>query len=135
MPKQTWFWICLRSLACQNFGYNEVLNMAGFSVCERYTVPWRCQNMLLQSSECTSGSKYTRICKSYTGFLIFDNIAEYGEKDVNMSEYNWIYYKKQDSKSARVLHLSHTIRSARSFYKITSTYWKMGVLSTTLSKI
>ena len=71
--------------------------MAGFSVCERYTVPWRCKNMPWQSSECISGSKNARICKSYTGFLMFDNIAEYVEKDVNMSEYDWIYYNKEDS--------------------------------------
>ena len=28
---------------------------------------------------------------------MFDNIAEYVEKDVNMSEYDWIYYNKEDS--------------------------------------
>ena len=56
--------------------YDKILNMAGFSICERYTVFWIYQNMPWQSSEYILGSKYARIlnmaglwiCKSYKGF-------------------------------------------------------------------
>ena len=68
-------WICLRSWICQNSEYGKVLNMTGFSICERYTGFWICPNMPWKSSEYILGSKYARIlnikefwiCKSHIG--------------------------------------------------------------------
>ena len=40
--------------------YAKVLNVAGFSMCERYTASWRCQFMPWHSSEYISGSKYSK---------------------------------------------------------------------------
>ena len=56
--------------------YGKILNMAKFSICERYTRFWIWQNMPWQSCECILGSKSSSIlnmagfwiCKSYTGF-------------------------------------------------------------------
>ena len=56
--------------------YAKLLNKAWFSICERYTTFWICQNKASQSSEYILGSKYARIlnmagsgiCKSSTGF-------------------------------------------------------------------
>ena len=56
--------------------YAKILNMAGFSLCERYKALRICQNMPKQSSEYILGSKYARIlnmagswiCKKYAGF-------------------------------------------------------------------
>ena len=47
--------------------YAKILNMAGFSICERYTAFWIWQNMPWPSSECILGSKYARIL-NMTGF-------------------------------------------------------------------
>ena len=41
--------------------YAKILNMAGFSICERYTAFWICQKMPWQSSEYVLDSKYVRI--------------------------------------------------------------------------
>ena len=57
--------------------YGKVLNMAGFSICERYTAFWICQNM--QSSEYILGSKYARVL----------NIQEL-HRVLNMPQYSWI---------------------------------------------
>ena len=43
------------------FWNGKALNKAGFSICERYTTFWICQNMPWQSSEYTLGSKHARI--------------------------------------------------------------------------
>ena len=71
-------WMCLYEQDCEYASgpkYAKILNMAGFSKCERYTAFWICQNIFWQSSKYILGSKYARIpniarfwiCKSYTG--------------------------------------------------------------------
>ena len=52
MPEYAW--ICLKNR-------DKILNFTGFSICERYTIFWICQNMPWQSSEYISGSKYVRV--------------------------------------------------------------------------
>ena len=80
MPEYTW--MCLNKQDSEYASgpkyakYAKILNMAGFSICERYTAFWICQNMPRQSSEYILGSKYIRILNiagfwiwnSYTGF-------------------------------------------------------------------
>ena len=56
--------------------YAKILIMAGFSIYERYTAFWICQNMLLQSSKYILGSKYARIL-NMVGFLIWKNYKEF----------------------------------------------------------
>ena len=53
--------------------YAKILNMAGFSICERYMAFWICQNMPWQSS------KYVRIL----------NIQEL-HRVLDMSQYRWL---------------------------------------------
>ena len=80
--------------------YVKILNMAGFSICKRYTAFWICQNMAWQSSDYIFGFKYARIlnmagfwiCKRYTVFKICHNMAEYVWKG---REYSWIYVNLQ----------------------------------------
>ena len=76
------YWICLSMLECAyenrilnmpwalnmlNSEYGKVLNIAAFSICERYAASWIYQNMPWQSSEYILGSKNARIL-SMTGF-------------------------------------------------------------------
>ena len=77
MPEYAWMYLYKHdSDYALGHKYDKILNMAGFSICERYTVFWIYQNMPWQSSECILGSKYARIlnmaglwiCKSYKGF-------------------------------------------------------------------
>ena len=56
--------------------YAKVLNVAGFSICERYTAFWICQNVPWQSYEYILGSKYDRIL-NMAGFWICHNMTEY----------------------------------------------------------
>ena len=55
MPEYTW--MCLNKQDSEYASgpkyakYAKILNMAGFSICERYTAFWICQNMPWQSSE------------------------------------------------------------------------------------
>ena len=111
--------------------YAKILNMAKFWICKRYTVFWIYQNMPWQSSEYILGSKCVRIlnmagfwiCKCYAG-LENHNIAEY------RCEYSWMWISLNMSEFTiidRVLNMYHTIYSARSLYKLTSTNWGIGV--------
>ena len=95
--------------------YAKFLNMVGFSICERHTF---CifQNMSWQSSEYILCSKYSwilnmtgfSICRSYTGFFLCHNMAEY----------DWI-------NNDWVLNIYHTIHNARSLSKLMCTYCEM----------
>ena len=49
--------------------YAKILNVAGFSIYERYAAFWICQNMHWQSSEYILGSKYVRILNVAGCFL------------------------------------------------------------------
>ena len=62
MPEYAW--MCLYkqdSKYASGPKYAKILNMAGFSVCDRYTAFWICQNMPDQSSEYILGSKCGRV--------------------------------------------------------------------------
>ena len=104
----------------QNSEYGKVLNIAGFSICERYTL-WVCQNKLWQSSEYISGSKYARIL-FMAGFCICHNMAEYVSIG---NDYAWIcliLWQQTGSEYATVLNMSHTKYSARSLFKLVSAW-------------
>ena len=85
----------------QNSEYDKVLNLAGFSICERYTVFWICQNMpcltefqiylgfwIYQYSEFKTGVQGSKFARTW---LIMS------ELDVNTPEDVWIYDNKQYS--------------------------------------
>ena len=63
--------------------YTKLLNMAKFSISERYTAFWICQNMPWQSSEYVLGSKYGRVV----------NIQEL-HRVLNVPQYGWIYLNR-----------------------------------------
>ena len=57
-------WMCLYKQDSEYASgpkYAKILNMAGFSVCDRYTAFWIWQKMPYQSSEYILGSKYGRV--------------------------------------------------------------------------
>ena len=85
-------------LRVQNFEYDKVLNMAEFSICERYTAFWICQNMPWQCYVYISGSEDAREKARETDdskyAIIWLNLSEW---DVNMAEYVWIYNHRQSS--------------------------------------
>ena len=107
--------------------YGKFLNMAGFPICERYTAFWICQNMPSQSFEYILGSKYARVL----------NMQEL-HRVLNMPQYSWICLNRtwiclnmcEFAIIDRVLNMYHTIHSARSLYKLMSTYWEIGVFRT-----
>ena len=65
--------------------------MAGFSICERYTAFWICQNMPWQSSEYILGSKHARVLNMQELHRVL-NIPQYG--------YVLIYNNRQGSEYA-----------------------------------
>ena len=118
--------------------YAQILNMVKFWIWQGF-----------QYVRVTQRSKYARICLDrvlnissvliMTGFWIWQN-SEYGrvKRVLNMPQCGciclnrtWICLNMSKFMLLdRILNMYHTIYSARSLYKLISTYWEIGVLRT-----
>ena len=93
MPE--YIWICLNkqdpeyasSPNPKSLNMTKVLNMAGFSICERCTAFWICQNMPWQSSG--------YISRLYMAGLNMQELRKVLNMSLNMAEYVWIYDNRQ----------------------------------------
>ena len=90
MPE--YVWICLYEQDSEYTSgpkYAKILNVAGFSICERYTAFWICQNMLWQSSKYTLGYEYARIL-NMAGFWYMQEL----HRVLNMPQYGWVCFNR-----------------------------------------
>ena len=82
-------WMCLNKQDSEYASgpkYAKILNMAGLSICEGYTVLWIFHNMAWQSSEYISGSKYSSVLNMQGLHRV-----------LNMPQYVWIFDNRQGS--------------------------------------
>ena len=118
---------------------SPVLNMSKFwmwqsseygrlSVCEFYITFWTYQKMPWQSSEYISqGSKYLGILKYDRVLNIQDlhRVLTKPQYDQIFLNTQWICLDISEFTIVdKVLNMSHTTHSARSLYKLMSTYWE-----------
>ena len=116
--------------------FDWILNMTKSWICQHYTAFWICQNMPWQSFEYIlgfknawiliwQGSEYARVTQDSNYVTTWLNVW-------TGREYAWI---TEFSIIDRVQKIYHTIHSARSLYKLMSTYWEIQSLFRTGSKI
>ena len=88
MLEHAWMYLVKQDCEC-TLGpkYSKILDMTGFSICKRYTTFWIYQNMAWQGSEYILGSKYARIL-NMAGFWICKSYTEFLICR-NMAEYVW----------------------------------------------
>ena len=94
-------WMCLNKKDSEYASgpkYAKILNMTGFSICERYTALWICQNMPWQSSEYIIISKYACILSMQESHRVVD-MPRYGWicLNRNMPEFVWIFDNRHGS--------------------------------------
>ena len=89
-------WICLNLSRYEQDSeytsgpkYAKILNVTGFSICERCTAFWICQNMPWQSSKYILGYEYARIL-NMAGFWYMQEL----HRVLNMPQYGWICFNR-----------------------------------------
>ena len=128
----TGFWIqgfkCASVTKCPEYAricLDWVLN-TGFSIRERYTAFWICQNMPWHSFEYISGFKYARTMNMvWFWYASVTQGSKYATIWLHMSEFTII---------DMTLNISHIMHCVRTLYKLIGTYWEMGIFRA-LSKI